>query len=51
MDEEAVFLQFDKSTGTWGIKSDPYATIEFATKEDYDRFLEMVDFWNEHHKN
>lgn len=43
-------IYYDKEKGAWDVLEPPYCTVEFPTKEDYDRFLEMVDFWNAHHK-
>lgn len=43
-------LVFNEETGEFEPYKEPYAVMEFPTKEDYDRFKEMVDFWNEHHK-
>ena len=29
--------------GTWGIKEEPYCTMEVATKEDYEELQEMLE--------
>lgn len=34
----------------WKEKKEPYAVVEFETKEDYDRFCEIIEFWNKYHK-
>lgn len=43
-------LCIDEKTGKFKEHKEPFCTVEFPTKEDYDRFVEMVNFWNEHHK-
>lgn len=42
-------LYYDKAEGVWKEHKEPYATVEFPTEEDYNRFLEMVELWNQHH--
>jgi hypothetical protein len=47
---EGIQFVYDEESGTWKRKEEPFAIVEFATEEDYERFLEMVEFWNENHK-
>lgn len=49
MMSDGIELYFDKEEGVWKEKPEPYCVVEFPTKEDYERFQEMVDFWNKHH--
>jgi hypothetical protein len=48
--EEGISLAFDNETGTWAIKKEPFAVVEFETEEDYNLFLEMVRFYKQNHK-
>lgn len=48
MDEELA-LYYDEEEGVWKRKPEPYCVIEIPTEEDYKKFQEMVEFWNEHH--
>ena len=43
-------LVYNEQTGMWEERKEPYCTLEFATEEDWNFFLKMRDFWNEHHK-
>ena len=47
MDE--IILTFDEDTETWKEKEEPYCTVEFPTKEDFDFFNAAVNFYREHH--
>jgi len=49
IDDIGIELEYDEESGTWSKAKEPYITIDFETKEDYDLFMEMVRFWNEHH--
>lgn len=46
MDE--IILTFDEETETWKEKEEPYCTVEFPTKEDFDFFNAAVNFYREH---
>lgn len=46
---DEIVLKYDEESGTWSEAKEPYITIDFDTKEDYDLFMEMIKFWNEHH--
>ena len=48
--KDAIDLVFNEETGTFEEAKEPYMTIEFPTKEDYDLFNEMIQFYLEHHK-
>ena len=39
-------IVYDKKTGTWGEKKEPYITIEVETEEDYKVLLEMLEKQN-----
>lgn len=45
-----IELVFDEADGVWKEKEEPYAVVEFQTKEDFDLFNEMVRFYQEKHK-
>lgn len=44
-------LRYNPETEMWEEYTDPFATVGLSTEEDYNLFLEMVKFWQEHHKN
>lgn len=39
---EEMILRYDESTGTWGIKKEPYITIEVETEEDFKELQEAI---------
>ena len=39
-------IVYDKKTGTWGEKKEPYITIEVETEEGYKVLLEMLEKQN-----
>lgn len=49
MDGNEIELYYDEQEKCWKKKPEPYCVVELLTEEDYNRFQEMVDFWNEHH--
>lgn len=46
MDE--IVLTLDKETGAWTEKKEPYCTVEFDTKEDFDFFNAAIKFYREY---
>lgn len=40
---KALELVYDRKTGTWGEKKEPFAKIEFETEEDFDFLNERVE--------
>lgn len=50
MAELTLSLQYNKETGKWEEHKEPFATIECPTEEDYNRLMEMIDFWHLYHK-
>ena len=46
MDE--IALTFDEETGVWTEKKEPYCTVEFDTKEDFDFFNAAIKFYREY---
>lgn len=42
-------LIYNEDTGMWEEHKEPFAVVEFSTEEDYNRFVEMVEFWKEYH--
>ena len=46
MDE--IVLVFDEETGVWTEKKEPYCTVEFDTKEDFDFFNAAIKFYREY---
>lgn len=43
-------IVYNPETGCYEEHKEPYAVMEFPTEEDYNSFLEMKAFWDEHHK-
>lgn len=42
-------LIYNEDTGMWEEHKEPFAVVEFSTEEDYNRFVDMVEFWKEYH--
>ena len=40
--DDGIMLQMQED-GTWGIRKEPYATIEFPSKEDYEKLQEIIE--------
>lgn len=49
-EERTIRAFYNEDTGFWEAMEEPYCTVEIPTKEDYIRFLDMVSFWQENHK-
>ena len=45
-----IKLYYNETTGAFEQREEPYAVVEFQTKEDFDLFNEMVRFYQENHK-
>ena len=43
-------IVYDPETGCFKKHEEPYCIMEFPTEEDFKAFLEMKEFWNEHHE-
>ena len=40
--DDGIILQMQED-GVWGIKEEPYCTVELQTKEDYEKLEEMLE--------
>lgn len=49
-DSHPLFVSFNEGT-VQKLHKHPYCTVFLQTEEDYDRFQEMLEFWNAHHKD
>lgn len=47
---DELLLQYNRETGMWEERKEPFAVVELPTEEDYNRLVEMIDFWKENHK-
>ena len=45
-----IKMYYNETTGAFEQREEPYAVVEFQTKEDFDLFNEMVRFYQENHK-
>lgn len=43
-------IVYDEKTGKWGVKKEPYMTLEIETEEDWNFLQKAVAFYKEHHK-
>lgn len=44
-------LFYNDKTGKWEERKEPFSVVEFPTEEDYNVFLDMLEFWKERHQN
>lgn len=50
MVNNSMEIVYNPTTQKWEKKKEPYTILEIATEEDYKKLCEMIEFWNEHHK-
>lgn len=48
--QKSMELIYNSSTGKWQKKKEPFITIDIETEEDYNKLCELIEFWNQHHK-
>lgn len=48
--EKLIELIYDEKAGTWGVKKEPFITIEVQTEEDYEFLKKAIEFYKEHLK-
>ena len=47
--EGEIRLVYNEETGVFEEAKEPYMVVEFATKEDFDLFNEMIEFYQKYH--
>lgn len=43
-----IILEYDKETGIWHEKPEPYMVVEIPTEADWEHLQEVFDFYHKH---
>lgn len=46
-----IELYYNEETGCWEKEEEPYMTLEFPTKDDYELLMKKADFYDKNHDN
>lgn len=46
--KDEIILEYDKETGMWHEKPEPYMVVEIPTKADWEHLQEVFDFYHNH---